>query len=119
MNNTSLSGLLRGVQNRYDDCGISWDSHKARSENEVKTNFTKGIITAASAFVRAKQVFVELSKSLNDLDLKQRQAIKWGSPPFQYRNPRIDGPVVDQDEMDKRAEWLDIIARDYDRIVIG
>lgn len=103
MNNTSLSGLLRGVQNRYDDCGISWDSHKARSENEVKTNFTKGIITAASAFVRAKQVFVELSKSLNDLDLK----------------PRIDGPVVDQDEMDKRAEWLDIIARDYDRIVIG
>ena len=125
MHNTSLSGLLRGVQSRHDDCGISWETHKAQSENEAKTNFTDGLITAASAFVRAKQAFVELSQLLNDLDRKQRQAIKCGSPPFQYkcgsppfqyRNPRIDGPVADQDDMDKRTEWLDIIARESERL---
>ena len=114
--NTSLSGLLRGVQSRHDDCGISWETHKAQSENEAKTNFTDGLITAASAFVRAKQAFVELSQLLNDLDRKQRQAIKWGSPPFQYRNPRIYGPVANQDEMDQRKEWLDTIARESERL---
>ena len=34
MHNTSLSGLLRGVQNRHDDCGISWKSHKMKEIND-------------------------------------------------------------------------------------
>lgn len=29
MHNSSLSGLLRGIQNRQQDGGVSWDSHKA------------------------------------------------------------------------------------------
>jgi hypothetical protein len=28
MHNSSLSGLLLGVQNRQQDCGVSWCSHK-------------------------------------------------------------------------------------------
>ena len=116
MHNTSLSGLLRGVQSRHDDCGISWEAHKAQSDNEVKNNFTKGIIAAASASVRAKQAFAELPQLLDDLDRKQRQAIKCGYPPFQYRNPRIDGPVVGQDDMEQRKEWLDTIARESERL---
>lgn len=28
MHNSSLSGLLRGVQNRQQDCGVPWCSHK-------------------------------------------------------------------------------------------
>lgn len=116
MNNTSLSGLLRGVQSRHDDCGISWDSHKARSENEVKTNFASGLISAASSFVRAKQAFSELFQLLNDLEIKQHKSVNGGDLPYQYRNPRIDGPVVDQDDMDQRTEWLDIIARESERL---
>lgn len=46
----------------------------------------------------------------------QNHLVKWGSPPYQYRNPRIDGPVVDQDEMDQRKEWLDTIARESERL---
>ncbi len=78
MHNTSLSGLLRGVQSRHDDCGISWGAHKIPNSKPI-------------------------------------HLVKWGSPPFKYRNPRIDGPVVDQDDMDKRTEWLDIIAIESDR----
>lgn len=29
MRNSSLSGLLRGIQNRQQDGGMPWDSHKA------------------------------------------------------------------------------------------
>ena len=34
MHNTSLSGLLRGVQRRHDDCGISWESHGSTRIND-------------------------------------------------------------------------------------
>ncbi len=79
MHNTSLSGLLRGVQSRHDDCGISWGSHKIPDDG-------------------------------------QSHLVKIGYPPFQYRNPRIYGPFADQNEMDQRNEWLDIIARESERI---
>ena len=42
MNNTSLSGLLRGVQSRHDDCGISWGSHKipdSKPSHTISVNF--------------------------------------------------------------------------------
>jgi hypothetical protein len=79
MKNTSLSGLLRGVQSRHDDCGISWGAHKIPNSKPI-------------------------------------HIVKWGSPPFQYRNPRIDGPVVGQDDMEQRKEWLDTIARESERL---
>ena len=79
MNNTSLSGLLRGVQSRHDDCGISWGSHKIPDDG-------------------------------------QSHLVKIGYPPFQYRNPRIYGPIADPSEMEQRKEWLDTIARESGRI---
>ncbi len=92
MNNTSLSGLLRGAQTRHDDCGISWQSHKLPVENCEKNDrlmkLAAELIGAALSATRAKQ----------------------------YRNPRIDGPVVGQDDMEQRKEWLDIIARESERL---
>lgn len=42
MHNSSLSGLLRGIQNRQQDCGVSWDSHKATKTIDL-TNFWSGL----------------------------------------------------------------------------
>lgn len=36
MHNSSLSGLLRGIQNRQQDGGVSWDSHKATKKPLLK-----------------------------------------------------------------------------------
>lgn len=37
MHNSSLSGLLRGIQNRQQDCGVSWNSHKATKTIDLTT----------------------------------------------------------------------------------
>lgn len=36
MHNSSLSGLLRGIQNRQQDGGVSWNSHKAVKKPPLK-----------------------------------------------------------------------------------
>lgn len=106
MHNTSLSGLLRGVQSRHDDCGISWGSHKipdSKPSHTISVNFDvehfgkQRCLDGIAAAIRSITV-------------------KWGSPPFQYLNPRIDGPVVGQDDMEQRKEWLDTIARESERL---
>ncbi len=115
MHNTSLSGLLRGAQSRHDDCGISWASHEPTRSNDDDN---------AKAIAHLEKLCHE--KRRKDIEYIKRVAesakfdpihiIKWGYPPFQYRNPRIYGPVVDQDEMDQRNEWLDTIARESERL---
>lgn len=120
MNNTSLSGLLRGAQTRHDDCGISWQSHKLPVENCEKNDrlmkLAAELIGAALSATRAKDAFDGLGTMMHGADQKQHRLVARVAPPCQYRNPRIDGPVVGQDDMEQRKEWLDTIARESERL---
>lgn len=147
MHNTSLSGLLRGVQSRHDDCGISWVSHEPTRSNDddnakviahleklchekrrADIECIKRVAASANNLGGGLEHFgKQMQKCLDGVataisripELRrasQSHIVKWGSPPFQYRNPRIDGPVANQDEMDQRKEWLDIIARESERL---
>ena len=116
MKNTSLSGLLRGVQSRHDDCGISWGSHKildSKPSHTISVHFD--VEHFGKQMQRCLDGVAAAIRSIPELR-SDSHIVKWGSPPYQYRNPRIDGPVVDQDEMDQRKEWLDIIARESERL---
>lgn len=115
MHNTSLSGLLRGAQSRHDDCGISWASHEPTRSNDDDN--AKVIAHLEKLCHEKRRVDIECIKRVAEsARFDKNHLVKWGSPPFQYRNPRIDGPVANQDDMDKRTEWLDIIARESERL---
>ena len=120
MHNTSLSGLLRGVQSRHDDCGISWESHKMKeiNDNNKSISHLKKIVDyLEDMFQRQRNDEIKYIKRVAEsARFDQNHLVKWGSPPFQYRNPRIDGPVVGQDDMEQRKEWLDTIARESERL---
>lgn len=117
MHNTSLSGLLRGVQSRHDDCGISWESHEPTRSNDDDN--AKVIAHLEKLCHEKRRKDIEYIKRVaTSARFDKNHLVKWGSPPFQYRNPRIYGPVADQDEMDQRKEWLDIIARESERLEI-
>lgn len=100
MNNTSLSGLLRGAQSRHDDCGISWVSHKAPYSNPSHT---------ISVNFDVEHFGKQMKKCLDGIATAISRIPELRS--VKYRSPRIDGPVADQDEMGQRKGWLDVIVR--------
>ena len=120
MHNTSLSGLLRGVQSRHDDCGISWKSHKLNYSNSNAKSIArlKKIVCYLEDMLQRQRAdeIKYIKRVAESARFDQNHLVKWGSPPFQYRNPRIDGPVVGQDDMEQRKEWLDTIARESERL---